>query len=314
MLLQVLILVLSIVALYYGAEFALEAAEKIGRFFGLSPLVIGLLLIGFGTSLPEFFVSQLACFKGESGIALGNIIGSNIANLFLIMGVCGFMSPLQIGRSEIVGQLYIHFLLTLTLFLVLYFVGVNPMSVLIFGGFFSVYLWHTFREMKKSRKLKSLEDLDEEDEEKIESLEVMIYVKLIFGFSLLFLGGEFLVRSGSGIGNILGVDPYIISAIFVAFGTSFPELVTSFIAAKKGKNTDLITGNIIGSNIFNVAFVLGSIGFYPIRLTSQFIPELSSLFFASIFLIFIAKTVKRFTKLSGFVFLSIYAGMVWYWV
>ena len=101
MILQIGLLILSIVALYYGAEFALESAEKIGLYIGFSPLVIGLLIVGFGTSLPEFFVSQVACFNDQSPMAVGNIVGSNVANLFLIMGLSGVMADLFILRKEI---------------------------------------------------------------------------------------------------------------------------------------------------------------------------------------------------------------------
>lgn len=241
MLVQVAILVLAIVALYFGAEFALDAAEKVGLYFGMSPLVIGLLLIGFGTSLPEFFVSQIACFKGEPGMALGNIVGSNIANLFLIMGVSGIIAPLYILQKEIKRQMWLHLLLTSLLAFVVFYLGVTPLATIILGLFFMGYLWDTFREMRKGRELRNSDN----DEDNLEKLEVMTFVKLMAGFVLLYFGGDFLVSSGSQIGVLMGVPSYVISAVFVAFGTSFPELVTALIACWKGKNTDLIIGNII---------------------------------------------------------------------
>src|SRR5690606_26567278 len=112
---QALLLALSLVALYYGAELALGSAEKIGRYFKLSPLVIGLVIVGFGTSLPELFVSQLAAFRGRSDIALGNIIGSNVANLFLILAITGILAPLVLRTKEIIQQLFLHLGVTLVL-------------------------------------------------------------------------------------------------------------------------------------------------------------------------------------------------------
>ncbi len=310
MLVQVAILILSIVALYFGAEFALEAAEKVGLYFGMSPLVIGLLLIGFGTSLPEFFVSQIACYKGEPGMALGNIIGSNIANLFLIMGISGLIAPLYILQKEIKRQMWLHLLLTSLLAVVIFYLGVSPLATVVLGLFFIGYLWDTFNEMRKTRSLKSSEG----DEEKLEKLEASIFIKLLMGFVLLYFGGDFLVSSGSAIGVLLGVPNYVISAVFVAFGTSFPELVTALIACAKGKNTDLITGNIIGSNIFNVAFVLGSIGFYDIPVKQNFTFEIGILAASCFFLLGLVYIKKNFGRLSGLLFLSGYGGVVYHWV
>lgn len=310
MTLQVIILILSIIALYFGAEFALDGAEKIGLFFGFSPLVIGLILIGFGTSLPEFFVSQIACLNGEPGIALGNIIGSNIANLFLILGVSGILTPLFILQKDIKRQLWIHLALTALLSGIVLFFNVTPLVTVVLFLFFSFFLWDVFNEMKKERKLRNPED---EDEEKVEKLELMIFGKLIAGFTLLYIGGEYLVSSGSQLGRLLGVPAYVISAVFVAFGTSFPELVTALIACVKKKNTDLITGNIIGSNIFNVAFVMGSIGIYDVPIKQSFQMEMGVLGFASLFLLALVFLKKNFGKIGGGIFLGAYTYIVYFW-
>ncbi len=311
MLVQVVILILSIAALYFGAEFALDGAEKIGRFFGLSPLVIGLVLIGFGTSLPEFFVSQIACQNGEPGIALGNIIGSNIANLFLIMGLSGVIAPLYILQNEIKRQLLIHLALTILLAAIVLKLGITTLTTTMLLSFFIFFLWDTLNQMKKERRLRVV---DEEDEEEVEKLELLLFGKLIAGFVLLYIGGDYLVSSGSSLGKLAGVPSYVISAVFVAFGTSFPELVTALIACWKKKNTDLITGNIIGSNIFNVAFVMGSIGFYDISIDQSFNVEMIALGFASLFLLGSVVVKKNFGKFGGFTFLSGYGLVVYYWV
>ncbi|OUR98483.1 hypothetical protein A9Q84_03470 [Halobacteriovorax marinus] len=300
---------MAIVMLYFGAEFTLEAAEKIGVFFGMSPLVIGLLIVGFGTSLPEFFVSQLACFRGESPMALGNIVGSNIANLFLIMGLTGLFVPLHIARKEIKIQFYFHIVLTCILGIILFQNRLYWWGTALLVSFFAYYLWSTFSEMRKERHLKNSDATEIEHE-----IGPVMIMKLIIGFILLYFGGELLVSSGSQIGIMLGVSSYVISAVFVAFGTSFPELVTALMACVKKKNTDLITGNIIGSNIFNVAFVFGSLGFYEIPINKDYTLEMGFLISAAVFLIAVASMKKSFHRLSGLVFFGSYIAIVYQWV
>lgn len=308
MLLQVFLLVLAIVMLYYGAELALESAEKIGLYFGLSPLVIGLVIVGFGTSLPEFFVSQLATYRGESGIALGNIVGSNIANLFLILGASGLFETLYIQRQEIKIQFILHLVLTVLLTIVLFQAKLYIWCSLLLLGFFSFYMWDTFKQMSKQRHLTHFDSHDEKVQ-----LHAMDFVKLLAGFVLLYGGGEVLVSSGTEIGKIAGISPYVISAVFVAFGTSFPELVTALLACYRKKNTDIITGNIIGSNIFNVSFVLMSLGVYDVSIDQSFNVEIGVLMFASVFLLALVYMKKNFARLSGAIFLSLYIGVVYYW-
>lgn len=305
MLTQMTILVLSIFALYWGAEFTLDAGEKIGKKLGLSPLVIGLVLIGFGTSLPEFFVSQLACYRGEVDIALGNIIGSNITNLFLVLGVSGVIAPLTLLADDIKRQVVIHLMLTCTLGLVILFVGVNLKATAIFSVFFALYLYDTLHNMKHQ---------DDDDEEGDHGVGPVLAAKLIAGFALLFFGGDFLVQSGTELGRLTGISSFVISAILVAFGTSFPELVTAILACVKKKDKDLITGNIIGSNVFNVAFVLGSVGFYDVTTEKAFDKELGALLFASLLLIALVMIKKSFGRIAGFIYLCSYCAMVGTWL
>ena len=145
-------------------------------------------------------------------------------------------------------------------------------------------------------------------------IDFKIVAKLILGFALLYGGGELLVSSGTALGKIFGISSYIISAIFIAFGTSFPELVTALIACLKKKNTDLITGNIIGSNIFNVAFVLGGLGFYNVKIEQNFHVEMYLLGAAAIFLMLLALIKKNFGRPAGILFLASYGFVVFHWI
>ena len=300
-------LILSLVILYFGAEFALDSAEKVGKFFGLSPLVIGLVIVGFGTSLPEFFVSQISCWEGHPEIALGNIVGSNLANLFLIMGVSGLLTELHLSKPEMKEQMVWHLVLTGLLILVLSRPEYNYLSASLLAAFFVTYMVKTYRKMKKDK-------LSEEPDPNREPLSGLIVLKLLAGFTFLYGGGELLVSSGSKLGKLLGVSEYVISAIFVAFGTSLPELITALLACWKKKDTDLITGNIIGSNIFNVAFVLASLGGYNIALAKSFSAEMMALSAAAVFLLALTLFKRDFFKLSGAAFLASYCGIVYYWV
>ena len=141
MALDFLYLVLSIVGLYFGAEFALDAAEKIGERFGLPPLLVGVFIIGFGTSLPEFFVSQIACYRGSPDISLGNIVGSNIANIYLILGIAGLLTIIRITERQIKIQLIFHLIITVLLSVFLFTKQVNFISSAILIMFFIIYLY-----------------------------------------------------------------------------------------------------------------------------------------------------------------------------
>lgn len=308
MVVQALLLALSIAILYIGAEAALNSAERIGKYYGLSPLIIGLLIVGFGTSLPEFFVSQIACLNDHSPIALGNIVGSNVANLFLILGVTGLLVPLKINAISLKRQFTIHLVLTVLMTGVLMQKKLYVVSAILLAAFFLFYLYYTFIRMKKYN-----EGIDLEDGP-VDHLSPVTFVKLLAGFIFLYLGGELLVSSGSKLGVMWEIPEYVISAIFVAFGTSFPELVTSLVACFKKKHTDLIVGNVIGSNVFNVAMVLASLGGYKVMIEQNFLVEQVALLLAAVFLLLWAYAGKLFHRFAGVLFLSCYLGMIFHWI
>lgn len=311
MLLQVLILILSIAVLYFGAEFALNSAERIGKALNFSPLVVGLVIVGFGTSLPEFFVSHLASIRGEYGLALGNIVGSNVANMFLILGITGLMTPLLMARRDILLQLGWHMALTLMLGGFLMMGALNWTSFVVFEAFFLTYLAWTYFQMRKDQRLNPVEKEEAKEEDKINA---MVIIRLLLGFLLLYGGGELLVSSGTQLGKLLGVPPFVISAVFVSFGTSFPELVTALVACIEKKDTDLITGNILGSNVFNVALILGSLSLYKLPLESPYRLEVIALMGGTVVMLMLGLTRFRFNRLLGALFLAVYGGIVFHWV
>lgn len=303
MLVQVLYFILGLGALYYGAEFSLESAEKIGKKFKMSPLLIGLFIVGFGTSLPEFFVSQVAGINGKFDMSLGNIVGSNAANIFLVLGVCGLFVDLKTDNEDLKFQFLFHLIVTFACGVIFYLKKVNLITLLIFFGLFILYFFKNF----KANKVK-------DHDEQVIHVGAKEYGLLVLGFSFLYGGGELLIYSGSHLSRSLNISEYTISAILVAFGTSFPELVTSLIACRKKKDTDLIIGNVIGSNIFNLCFVLGSVGVYNFSLKSSYPLEIMILLATSILFVLGAKAKVKIGRLVSSVFLIIYFGLSYYWV
>ncbi len=297
-------IILSFVLLYVGAELTLWASEKIGKALRLSPLLIGLLFVGFGTSLPEMFVSHIAMFNNGPEMAIGNLIGSNIGNLFLILGITGLLVPLCLKNKEIFKQLVWHVGLIAIVALVLVYKKINYISGGMLLIFFIIYI---AKSIKHGREEKTADHI------KTSFLSYLKYSFIILiGFGLLFYSGDLLVNSGKHLCILLGLSEYSISVIFFALGTSFPELITSLVACYKKKDTELIIGNIIGSNLFNLAAILGSLGFYKLKLDSYWV-ELCILGLMALYLLFLSFKKKRFSVVSGIISLCIYGGMVFFW-
>lgn len=316
MLLQIFFLILSFIVLYFGAEWTLNSAEKVGEFFDLSPLVIGLLIIGFGTSLPEFFVSHIAALSGHPEIALGNVVGSNVANLFLILGISGLLVPLHVFKIEFRQQIFFHLSLTAALAIVLAQDFLTPWSSLGLFIFFIMYVYMSYKKMMQHKVTVPSEIgiVEIPPKSKRKPVSPVEFLRLIVGFVFLWGGGKLLVESGSKLGLMWGLSEYVISSFIVALGTSFPELITALFACYKKKDTDLILGNIIGSNVFNVAFVLGSLGFYNIELKPNFGMEMMILFTGSLVLLGLALRKMNFFRTTGIFFLACYVGVVFYWL
>ena len=302
------LLFISIVILYFGAEFTLGASEKIGSKLKLSPLIVGMVLIGFGTSLPEMFVGHIAAFEGKFGISIGSLVGSNIANMFLVLGVCALMVNLSVKAKSIKSHLLIHLLLYCVMAYVLLQNHLTVLSAIPLFTVCGIYIYVIFKDMTGSK------TMDEIDHPIVLDHPLKLIFQLTIGFVLLFLGGELLVYSGTKLTLSLGMSEYVISSIFIAFGTSFPELVTALLAAYKKKNTELIVGNIIGSNLFNCGFVLASLSFYNIEFKENFQVELISLILGGAILVLASFLKKDLGRFIGFLFLAIYGLVVMSWI
>lgn len=264
MFLSVILLIIGFVLLIKGADYFVEGASHLAMRFHIPQIVIGLTIVAFGTSAPEAAISITSSLKNSSDLAVGNIIGSNIINVLVILGIVGCISTLKVKKTTY--NIEIPFVLLITLLLLVLGKKGNELSVLdgiILLIFFAVFFIYLIFISKKEKQEKSLEE--------IHSIGKIIAL-LLFGIVGIIAGSQLTIDSVNCIAVSMGLSQRFIGLTVVAFGTSLPELVTSLIASLKGKD-DLSIGNIIGSNIFNILFVLGFSAtlFGPIVFIDKFI-------------------------------------------
>jgi cation:H+ antiporter len=286
------------VLLYYGADFLSLGSKSIASKFKISPVVVGITLVAFGTSLPELIVSIIAILKGESGMVIGNVVGSNIANIGLVLGLTAILTPIIFSFKKISFDIY--FLIVIT-FLPLLFIYLGELVLwqgicflLLLGG----YCWHLFNKDHEYDENHSDENLSD---------GLTISLKIIFGIIGLGFGAHIFVLGAKGIAIALGVSSLVIGMSIVALGTSLPELAASLAAAKHNEK-DFVIGNIIGSNIMNIIAVLGfTLLIHPISV------EFTEVFMHGIFMVtltlglfFILKFRGGITKSSAGILLLIY--------
>lgn len=245
-----ILLVLGFVLLIKGADWFVDGAAGIAARFGIPQLVIGLTIVAMGTSAPEAAVSITAALSGSAGITIGNVVGSNIMNILVILGVTSIITAIAVQKSTVRYEIPFMLLVMLGL-MVLGMIGgtVSFIDGVILWVLFIIYFIYLFLMAKKGTG-------EEEEEEKIRPLWLQI-IMLVVGAACIVFGSDLTVDNASIIASKLGMDDRLIGLTIVAFGTSLPELVTSVTAARRNK-ADIAIGNIVGSNIFNVLFVVGT--------------------------------------------------------
>ena len=250
-------IVIGFVALVKGADWLVDGASSIAKRFGISDLIIGLTVVAFGTSMPEFVVNMVSVGHGTTDLAITNILGSNIINTFVILGVTALVYPIvsqkhsrnfDIPLSIVAGFI----VLTLVIFSAPFesFKGISRIGGVVLLIFFAFFLYDAFMHAKNS-------DPEEESVSVLEMTAGKAVTLILVGLVGLAIGGELIVDGAVDLAARMGVSEAVIGLTVVALGTSLPELATSVIAAHK-KNTDIAIGNVFGSNIFNVFFVLGT--------------------------------------------------------
>lgn len=258
MLIALIQLVIGLGLLTYGAERLVHGASSVAFKLGLSPLVIGLTVVAFGTSAPELVVSVGATIAGNSDIAIGNVVGSNIANIALILGLTAMIRPMSIHLRILKKEIPI--MIFVTLFTSIFIIGdeiTRLEGALLFTGLI-VFIVYSIRSAK-TVPAEVKEQLIEEPEIDVDAPIWKSWFFIVLGLGLLVGGGELLVRGAVEIATLLGVSKAVIGLTVVAVGTSLPELATSAVAAFKGES-DIAVGNVIGSNIFNMLCILGLTG------------------------------------------------------
>ena len=302
-LIQILLLAVGFFMLMKGADWFVEGSAGIAKKMGIPQLVIGLTIVAMGTSAPEAAVSINASIKGNAGIAIGNVVGSNILNILIILGISAVLSTIAIQRSTFCYE--IPFMIFVTVVLIaLGMTGeyVTRLEGVILWVLFIVYLLYLFRLAKKGN--------EEEDNENRPIWKLLIY--MVLGGVLVVWGSDVTVDSATTIAKVIGLSERFIGLTIVALGTSLPELVTSVVAARRG-NADIAIGNIVGSNIFNILFVIGTasiiapVMYQPVFLVDGIIAVLAGV----LLWISVVKT-KSLRKPWGIVMLLCYGGYLTY--
>ncbi|MCR5645426.1 MAG: calcium/sodium antiporter [Bacteroidales bacterium] len=312
MIIPILLLVVGFVALILGANWLVDGATSVGIRAKLSPLIIGLTIVAFGTSLPELIINVFSCIKGSSGLAIGNIIGSNIMNILLILGVASIIYPIDVSRISIRRDIPAGFLATAALFLMAndFFTGgshtINWIEGLVLLLMAGGYLYLT---MVKN----------ESPSSEVEAVQIPMpwwktIVFLVLGILGLYIGGELVSNNAQTIAKAWGMSEAMIGLTVVAMATSLPELITSIVAATK-KNSGIAIGNVLGSNILNIFVVLGVSGLItPLQFDSQMNITLGFLFLANLLMLLFVFTGKgrKLSRFEGFLMLLAFSGFMAY--
>ena len=301
-------IIIGFFMLIKGADFLVQGASDVAKKFHVSELLIGLTIVAIGTSLPEFFISLTSAVNGYSELTLGNVIGSNICNLLLILGVSAIITPIDMNIKS--TENYITFSLLSTV-LVLAFGNLNHVLTRAYGAFllllFLAYLLYTILESLRENKEKNISDSIALQSNKNISILSCI-VKIIIGILLIKFGGDFVVDNAVSLSNFFGIRESIVGLSIVAIGTSLPELATCIISGIK-RDSDIAVGNIIGSNILNLLLVLGSSCLiHPITYDISFNNELI-LLIVSTLIFWVYKDIGQkntVTRLKGLTLLGVY--------
>ena len=306
----ILYLVGGLIMLFIGAEGLIRGSSNLAIKIGITPLVVGLTVVAFGTSTPELVVSLKAALLGNSSISLGNVVGSNIANIALILGVAALIKPLDVHAKVIMREIPIMIGISLLLLLLLLDGELGFIDGLVFV---SGLITYTFVNVWMARKEKSPEVVKEFKEGLKSKLGIPVSIVLmIAGLGLLILGANLFVQSAVAIAKMFNVSDAIIGLTIVAIGTSLPELITSIVAAYK-KESDIAIGNVVGSNIFNILGILGITALIiPISSAGISYIDLGVMLFTAIILFPLSRSGFSISRMEGALLLAGYAGYIYY--
>lgn len=310
-----ILFIIGFVLLVKGADFLIKGSTSIAHRYRVSDIVIGLTIVSLGTSLPELIINLFASFEGNTSIAIGNIFGSNVANVLLILGLSAVFNPLPLKRNTIYSEIPFALIATLlAAFLAnatftetktqLIIDRIDGLIMLFFFGLFIIYI------LKIARNNKDDEVVKKDDSQTMR--KSIIFIGL--GVVMLYFGGEWVVGGATELAAQMGLSQGLIGLSVVAIGTSLPELVTSVIAARK-KNVDIAVGNVIGSNIFNLLWVLGlsaTINPLPFHVINNV--DILVMVFSIVMILFALAFSgdRKINRASGIMFVLLYAAYMYY--
>lgn len=304
-----LLLIAGFVFLIKGADFFVDGSASLARLFKIPSIIIGLTVVAMGTSAPELAVSLTAAAKGQNEIAMSNVLGSNMLNLLLIVGICAVIAPVAVSKDILKRDLPISILAAVLLLLL----GSNCFmsssfalgrldGILLLIAFFAFL----FLCLKAALRFRQEDNEDHEDKEAAKPSPVKSTLAIVIGMIGIIFGSDLVVDSATDIALTFGMSETLIGLTIIAFGTSLPELVTSVVAARKKEN-DLALGNIVGSNIFNILMILGiSAAITPIAVIPENLIDTVLLIAASIVVWFLARDKKDINRKEGILILFLY--------
>jgi cation:H+ antiporter len=317
--LEYILLGVGIIFLIKGADFLVEGSSSLAKKFGVSPLIIGLTVVAFGTSMPELVVNVMAAINGTGDVAFGNIIGSNMSNILLILGASALIMPLAVKRSTVWKEIPFSLLAVMVLLVFANTVLLDGFQIdtllraegLVLLFLFIIFLYYAFGMTRPSRSEE--EKSAENNDNGIKEHSGLVIAAMIgAGLAGLYFGGQWTVDGAVAIAQAFGLSEFLISATIIAIGTSLPELITAITAVLK-KNVDLAVGNVVGSNIFNILWILGlTATIRPLVFPAQINMDLLMLLLAT-FLLFVFMFVGKRHKLErwqGVVFVATYVAYI----
>ena len=312
MTLQILILLGGLALILFGANWLVDGSSSIAKKFGISEFVIGLTIVGIGTSTPEMVVSFLSAFQGKADMAIGNIVGSNIFNTLMILGVTALIAPLTITKSNLKKDIPLNIFVTVLLVLLgmnftIFGLGQDQLSRIDGAILLAIFAWYLYTSFKS--------DTADEDGEGIKEYKTGISALLIVaGLGALIAGGKLFVNSATELAKMFGVSDKFIAITVMAAGTSMPELATCAVAALKGRG-QLALGNVLGSNISNILLILGGSALInPLSFGGMTYVDLGVVLAGAIFILASAYLFKKkqLDRFEGIVLLLMEAGYMWY--
>lgn len=308
MLISVLLIILGFILLIKGADFLVDGASSLARKFNIPDIIIGLTIVSIGTSMPELFVSSTSTINGSSDMAIGNIIGSNLCNLLMILGISTIIKPVKFQKETRLIEIPTCLIITIIFAIFCNTSGtISRIEAIVLIFLFVLFIIYTIIMAKKGNSFDGNTVIEIQTDDKPLSLKKSI-ILIVLGIVGLKVGGDFTVENATNLARMFSISEKIIGLTILAIGTSLPELVTSVTAAIKG-NSDIAIGNIIGSNIFNILLIIGvSAIISPLTYNITYNIQIGILILATIILsIFpIIPPKNEMSRFNGLIYLAIY--------